>query len=122
MTQVHEVKKIEKGSFKISEDIVACNICTKCGGLAVEDLCDKALGGNAMRREYFLNGTQPVQNCDCHVRYRVCQKSGRLATEKCPEKQVEERVYLIKEETGKTKDSPYVLSSKLKNSKCSLHK
>ena len=122
MTQVHEAKKIEKGSFKISEDIVACNICTKCGGLAVENLCDKALGGNAMRREYFLNGTQPVQNCDCHVRYRVCKKSGRLATEKCPEKQVEERVYLIKEETGKTKDSPYVLSSKLKNSKCSLHK
>ena len=104
------------------EDIVACNICTKCGGLAVEDLCEKAPGGNAVQREYFVNGSQPFQNCDCHVKYRVCQKSGKLATEKCPEDQVEERVYLIKEETGKTKDSPYVLSSKLQNSKCSLHK
>ena len=122
MTRVHEVKKIEKGSFKIPDDIVAYDICTKCGGLAVEGLCEEATGGSAVRREYFVNGSQPVQNCDCHVKYRICKKSGKLATEKCPEDQVEEKVYLIKEETGKTKDSPYVMSKKMRNSRCSLHK
>ena len=121
MLRVHEIKKIEKGSFKIPDDIIACEICTKCGGLAVKDLCDKALGGSCVQREYFVNGTQPVQACNCHVKYRICKKSGRLATEKCPEDQVQERVYLMKEEKGKTKDSPYVMSSKLRNSKCNKH-
>lgn len=121
MLRVHEIKKIEKGSFKIPDDIIACEICTKCGGLAVKDLCDKALGGSCVQREYFVNGTQPVQDCDCHVKYRICKKSGRLATEKCPEDQVQERVYLMKEEKGKTKDSPYVMPSKLRNSKCNKH-
>ena len=41
--------------------------------------------------------------------------------EDVPEDQVQERVYLMKEEKGKTKDSPYVMSSKLRNSKCNQH-
>ncbi len=122
MKQVHSTKKIEKGSFKIPDDIVACNICTKCGKLAVEDLCNQALSGDTVRREYFVSGTQPTENCDCHVKYRVCKKSGKLATEKCPKSQVEERVYLIKEEQGTTKDTPYVLTPKLRSSQCNIHK
>ncbi len=122
MKQVHSTKKIEKGSFKIPDDIVACSICTKCGKLAVEDLCSQALSGDTVRREYFVSGTQPTENCDCHVKYRVCKKSGKLATEKCPKSQVEERVYLIKEEQGITKDTPYVLTPKLRSSQCNIHK
>ena len=122
MKQVHSTKKIEKGSFKIPDDIVACNICTKCGKLAVEDLSKQALSGDTVRREYFVSGTQPTENCDCHVKYRVCKKSGKLATEKCPKSQVEERVYLIKEEQGTTKDTPYVLTPKLRSSQCNIHK
>lgn len=122
MKQVLAAKKIEKGSFKIPDDIVACNICTKCGNLAVDDLCREAPGGSTVRREYFVSGTQPVQNCNCHVKYRICKKSGKLATEKCPKDQVEERVYLIKEEQGNTRDTPYVLTSQLRHSQCNIHK
>ena len=77
--------------------------------------CNQALSGDTVRREYFVSGTQPTENCDCHVKYRVCKKSGKLATEKCPKSQVEERVYLIKEEQGTTKDTPYVLTPKLRS-------
>ncbi len=121
MEQVHSAKKLEKGSFKIPDEIIAVNICTKCGKLAVEDLCDEALGGNTVRREYFVNGTQPVENCTCHVKYRICKESGKPATDKCPRDQVEEKVYLMKEEESGTKDSPNIMTDQMRKEKCNKH-
>jgi penicillin-binding protein 1A len=122
MKKTHHVKEKETKEFTRPQDITRCTICTKCGNLGVEGLCDKTLEGNCLEQEYFVSGTQPVKSCTCHVKYRICKISGKPATESCPEKDVEERVYLVKEETSKTRDSRYILSAKTAKKRCDKHK
>lgn len=122
MKKVHAMKKTTRARFGKPNDILSCLICTKCGKLAVEELCEEALGGSAVKKEYFVNGTQPIQSCNCHVKYRICKQSGMLATEDCPANQVTEKVYLIKKEESKTKDSDYIVPRKLIRSSCTAHR
>lgn len=121
MEKIHEKSKKEVKEFEKPNNIVSKKICTKCGKLAVEGLCDKAQGGSTVRIEYFEKGTEPTEPCDVHVKYRVCKVSGKLAGEFCPEDQVEERVYLIKKETGPTQDTKNILPKNLENSNCNVH-
>jgi penicillin-binding protein 1A len=74
-----------------------------------------------MEQEYFVGGTQPLDRCNCHVKYKICTVSGKPATEKCPEDDVEEKVYLIKEETADTRDKEYILSDKAASDRCTAH-
>lgn len=122
MKKVHAMKKTTHARFGKPNDVLSCNICTKCGKLAVEELCEEAVGGSAVKREYFVNGTQPTQSCSCHVKYRICEKSNMLATEACPADKVTERVYLVKKEESKTKDSDYVMPKKISKSFCTTHR
>lgn len=122
LKKVHAVKGTKDTDFVKPADIITCNICTKCGNLAVSGLCDEALGGSTVKQEYFVSGTQPVKSCDCHVKYKVCKKSGELATDRCPERETQERVYLKKDEESETMDSNFVLPEKLSGSRCSKHK
>lgn len=122
MKKTHEIKKMTGAEFTRPSDIIRRTICTKCGNLGVEGLCDEALGGNCLKQEYFVSGTQPDTICTCHVKYRICQVSKKTATEKCPQKEVEEIVYLVKEEEVTTKDSRYVFSRKQAKASCDKHK
>lgn len=122
MEQIHSVKKIEKAEFQKPSDIVEQTICTKCGNLAVKGLCDEAQGGNCSRKEFFTRGTEPVENCNCHIRYTICKKSGELANENCPKADQRSKVFLIKEETYDTRDTPYILPKDLPEIYCSIHK
>ncbi len=68
--------------------------------------------------------------------FRSCKKSKKLAGNDCPEKDVQEIVYLIKDESitqnnksgdpvtsyYSTKDTPYILPKNLENSVCTSHK
>lgn len=118
MEQIHIAKNLETKDFTIPDSIVTAKICTKSGKLAVEGLCDKYLGGNSVRTEYFAKGTEPKEKCDVHVQASVCTVSGDLATDSCPINKVKEGVYLNKDETGKTDDTPYVLPK----TSCTIHK
>lgn len=122
MKEVHRVKQIEKAEFQKPSDIVERIICTKCGNLAVEGLCNETQEGNCIRKEFFARGTEPVENCNCHIRYTVCKESGELASENCPKAEKRSKVFLIKEETNDTKDTPYVLPKDLPEIYCSIHK
>jgi penicillin-binding protein 1A len=117
MEQIHIEKNLETVSFTKPDSVVSARICTKSGKLAVEGLCDHYLGGNTTRVEYFAKGTVPTEKCDMHVKATVCEKSKKLATEFCPEDSVKESVFLNKEETGKTADTPYLLPS----DSCKVH-
>ena len=119
MERVHILQKKIDGTFADADDIVSCDICSKCGKLAVKGLCDEAVGGDCIQKEYFVSGTEPDESCDCHVRYTICKQSQKLAQDDCEE--TETRVYLIKEEQGKTADTPNVLPKKLINQYCPLH-
>lgn len=121
MHKVQEEKKLEDAVFDKPDDIQTAQICTKCGKLAVEGLCDEAQEGNCIRTEYFARETVPEQNCDCHVKYHICKVSGKPATDKCPKDQVESIVYLVKEEEGETKDTPYIITKKIQKKHCDKH-
>lgn len=121
MKKVHDVKELKKGVFQRPEDINTCQICAKCGKLAVKGLCDKAWSGNCVQTEYFAKGSEPAESCDCHVKYTLCKASGELATQNCPKKDLLERIYLIKNEVGKTTDSPYVLPKGFSENYCRIH-
>ena len=122
--------KISKGqtvvtSFEAPEDIKTTNICTKSGKLAIDGLCDRTVGGSFMRQEYFTKETLPTDNCDCHVRCRICRSSGLLAGVACPEKDIYEVVYLTKKDEsaddGTTLDSPLIMPDYLIDSVCTVH-
>lgn len=123
MERIHSEFSLKKKDFKKPDNITAVKICTKCGKLAVNGLCDLAEGGSCIRTEYFANGTKPTENCSCHVAFHVCSSSGNLASKYCPDSTVETKVYLLKEEdySTKTKDTPNILPKWLENSSCDVH-
>jgi len=47
------------------------------------------------RQEVFIEGTVPAVSDDIHMPYRLCQASGKLATDNCPPEQVTEQVFEI---------------------------
>ena len=81
-------------------------------------LCDTALGGSCVTTEIFAKGTVPTESCTCHIAVNVCEESGKFATEYCPE--TESVVYLIKEETSETYDTPNILPSG-DDTTCTIH-
>lgn len=120
MEKIHQ--KLETKEFKKPDSIVSATICTKCGKLAIDGVCNKAVGGSTMRTEYFAKGTVPTENCDCHVKVRVCSASDRTPTEFCPEELITEKVYLTKDETAKTLDTPNILPKDFEKKTCNVHK
>ena len=118
MERIHKEKNLETKDFDRPDSIVTAAICTKSGKLAVDGLCNEALGGSTVKTEYFAKGTIPTEKCDVHVKVKVCKESGLLANEFCPEDEVEEIVYLSKEkETTTTDDTKYILPTK----ECDIH-
>lgn len=118
MERIHKEKNLETKDFERPDSIVTATICTKSGKLAVDGLCNEALGGSTVKTEYFAKGTIPTEKCDVHVKVKVCKESGLLANEFCPEDEVEEIVYLNKEEeTTTTDDTKYILPTK----ECNIH-
>ncbi len=117
MERIHQEYDLETVPFTKPDSIVSVKICTKSGKKAVDGLCDKYVGGSTVRTEYFAKGSAPTEKCDVHVKVPVCEVSGEIANDLCPESSLKEAVYLIKEETSKTGDTPYILPKK----KCSIH-
>ncbi|MEG2440111.1 MAG: transglycosylase domain-containing protein [Acetivibrio sp.] len=116
MQEIHKKTKKEYKEFTMPNSISTARICTKSGKLAVDGLCN-----STSRIEYFDVNTLPKEKCDAHVKYRICKASGELAGEYCPKDQVEEKVFLIKEETGHTADSPYAISADQFVNTCGIH-
>jgi penicillin-binding protein 1A len=113
MEKIH--KDLDKKEFVKPDSIVSAKICAKSGNLAVEGVC------NEVKTEYFASGTAPTEKCSTCIRLNICSESGKLANEFCPEGSVKEKVYLIKDETSKTADTPNVLPKGLEDSSCDIH-
>ncbi len=130
MEEVHIIKDYTTGTFERPSSIVSATICSKCGKLAVPDLCDKDPEGSCVVTEYFAKGTVPYETCTCHVKVSVCPDSGMPACDNCPN--AIEKVYRTKIETpyalehGGTKDTKYIIPENLRtcyegNMVCNLH-
>lgn len=79
MSTIHE--NLEYKSFTTPEGITTATVCNKSGKLAVGGLC--SLDGSAYM-EYFAEGTEPTEVCDCHVVGPVCALTGLRAADTCP--------------------------------------
>lgn len=133
MDQLHE--NLPTKTFEIPSSLTKATICTKCGQLAVEGLCDLTPDAPSVAEEYFAVGTVPSEKCTCHVKLRICKVSKMLAGDACPDDDVEEIIYLIKEESitqrdsegeeitteYETLDTPYVLPKDFENTPCDYH-
>lgn len=105
MTKIHEMAGCKTKEFASAKDVVSANICEKCGKLAVKGICDLAKGGSSIYKEYFVRGMAPVDKCDCHVKYLLCDETGELASEQCPRDKCHYGVYLErKEESAEEED------------------
>lgn len=121
-TIMEEIQKdYEVKDFTMPDSIVTRTICTKCGKLAVSGLCDCEIGGNRMRTEYFASGTEPTENCSCHVRVQVCASSNMKPSEYCPKDKVISRVFFTKSENSYTQDNAYMLPYGFESSVCNVH-
>ena len=125
MDDVHVLKQCQEGvKFDRPAGITSAKVCTKCGKLAVEGLCDQYEGDKCVRSEYFAAGTAPHETCTCHVKLAICGETGELATDGCTNIIV--KVFLNKVETkealehGGTEDTKYIMPED-KNHLCSLH-
>lgn len=122
MERVHKEQRKRKGDFKKPSSIISRRICSKCGNLAVEGLCEEAEGGSSVQKEYFVAGTEPVRNCNCHVKYAFCSVGNGLANEDCPKEDIYYRVLLQKKETATTADTPYTVTQNVgKGDVCTVH-
>jgi penicillin-binding protein 1A len=116
MEKVSSKQKIKY--FTKPSSIVSASICTKCGKLAINGLCNKAEGGSCIKTEYFEVGTVPTEKCDCHIKCQICKVSKKLAGDNCPPSDRVTKIYLQKKERYKTADSPYVLPENLAKTIC----
>ncbi len=94
MTRVHE--GLETKNFEQPANIVSVNICTQSGKLATE-LCSRDPRGSTIRKEIFVEGTQPTEFCDTHVEVEVDITTNKIANEYCPEDSIGKRVFIKRE-------------------------
>lgn len=116
MERIHIEKELPTVPFTIPESIVSVNICTKSGKLAIDE-CEHYVGGSTVRTEYFAKGSVPTEKCDVHQKITICKDSGDIPGEYCPTTSLVEKVFLIKDETSTTADSPYILPTSV----CKVH-
>lgn len=102
-----------------TENLTSVTICTKCGKLAADGLCDDTVQGNMTQKEYYVKGTQPKLACDCHVRISICEESEMAAGIYCPNRTTEDGVYL-KTASAETEDSWYVVPENTEET-CDVH-
>lgn len=95
------------------DGVVTATVC-RDSGLLVKEECKNDPRGNRTYTEYFVKGTVPNKECDCHVKVEICKETGLLANEFCPEK--EEKVFITRPnwETDtawkRTRDAEYMLT------------
>lgn len=107
--------------FAKPDSITSAVICTKCGKLAINGICENAVGGSCAKKEFFAKDSIPTESCDCHVRCKICKASGHLASDSCPTSQIYTAVYLQKNESAPTADSSLIIPSYLAGSICEIH-
>ena len=134
MTKVHE--GLENKDFVVPEGIERATVCAKSGKLPVDGVCNQDPRGSMLRTEYFAKGTIPNEYCENHIKITVCNESGQIAGEFCPQENISERVFISKDHIngtvignadgttttsiGNSADVAYMMPNNL-NVPCTLH-
>ena len=75
MEQIHEGLPAKKFSDTRPNNVTTATICKASGKLAT-DICNADPRGNQVYTEYFVKGTVPREQCDCHVKVKICTSTG----------------------------------------------
>lgn len=107
MRPLHE--GLEVTELQEPSGIVRSTICIDSGKLAT-DLCYLDQRPDRVRKEMFIEGTQPNAVCDVHVMVRVNKNNNKLATENTPKGLIVDRVFIKKDNASvDAADFPYVV-------------
>ena len=109
MNDVHS--GLPSKDYEMPSGIETASICKESGLLAT-DLCKAGHGtGNQVYTEYFVTGTKPNEFCDVHVKARVCNVTGKLASENC--KDASDKIFITRDGSEKSwqsaADAKYML-------------
>ena len=116
--------RLEKRTFAQTRPggVVTAKVCRDSGLLVTED-CANDPRGDRGYTEFFVQGTVPTKQCECHVKVDICKETGLLANEFCPEK--ESKVFITRPNSDtdtawkSAKDAEYMLTIK---DTCTVHK
>ncbi len=75
-------------AFPRPAGIVEAEVCAVSGQVPTAD-CPKR------RKELFVQGNEPKEPCSVHRRINICQVSGKLAGEFCPQNAVEQKLFEV---------------------------
>lgn len=106
------------------EGLVKLEICTESGKLPIEDVCEndpryqkfKNTGSTylkepAVQEELFIEGTEPTELCDVHVKASIDKTTGKFPTETSIPENIVEKIFI-------KRPTPYVpLSDEEKHKK-----
>ena len=113
MTKIH--KDLENAKFERPEGIIEQSVCKVSGKIATP-----ACGANVYT-ELFTEESLPTESCEGHSPVRICNDSGMLATEFCPN--VTESVgYLPEHERNTVWNSQHTVSAvAVPEGTCTIH-
>ena len=97
MTRTHE--GLETKQFDRPDNLISMSVCSQSGKIPTE-LCSHDPRGGTVITEIFAPGTQPTEFCEAHVEVQIDTETGKLASEFCPEGNIETRVFV-------RRDPPY---------------
>ncbi|MBE5819677.1 MAG: DUF5011 domain-containing protein [Clostridiales bacterium] len=121
MTSAHNGKESKYFANTRPNGVTSVSIC-KCSGKLATEHCANDPRGTQVYGEYFVAGTVPSQKCDSHVKARICNETGLLATEFCQD--VTEKVYITRPNSDtstswqRAKDAEFMLTIK---DTCNVH-
>lgn len=124
ITKIDEAKGYtEDIGFPAPDSIVSAQVCSKSGKLAIDGICTNDPAGSTIITEYFAKGTVPIDTCDVHQKYTLCNSSGLIATDNCPPEARVDKIYRIRptDSIGYTYDTPYFVPDNLINNFCPNH-
>jgi membrane carboxypeptidase/penicillin-binding protein PbpC len=82
------LKGVPPSAFVRPEGLVEAEVCALSGQRPTEQCPHR-------RREWFIEGTEPAQDCDIHQSFQIDAATGLLASESTPPERVRERVYAV---------------------------
>lgn len=84
MTKLHAkyVSSPNKKEFAESDRVISADFCCDSGKIATE-ACKKDPRGNRIEEGYFVKGTEPTEECDCHRLVKYDTVEGGIASGDC---------------------------------------
>lgn len=118
MKRIHE--DLEYRDFTKPSTITQATVCMDSGLVPLDGVCELCPKGSAVYDEYFAIGTVPMKKCNHHITLDICSTSGKIASARCPESEVVERVFIIGSDP-KTIDSAYIATEEFLSTICTAH-